>query len=861
MSPFSPKPRSKSKFSGIQRKLKRVEGEGPVPAEVMLIGERPGKHEAEEGRPFVGTSGQILNKCIDNAGLDRSLIYLTNLVKEYKDYEKPTAEEIATGGDEVRSEIRCVDPRVIATLGTYATEWLLDRDRAGLDKSHGVPVRIPSGPESRHSYRLVIPCYHPAAGLYSSENLALTGADLISVAMALEGSLTPIEDIFPDPDYKLDDHPDSGLGQVAVDTEGSKRRPWCLTYSSSPGSARLIRPGHSPQFLRKIWLHNSLHDLGVLRAMGSPVADGQFTDTMVLAYLLCLEPQGLKALAYRHAGMEMASYDEIIRDADRVKAMEYLLTVEAYADEWPEAAQYTVVEGGIAKVKKPHSISQRVRRILSDVESKGDDVDPRARWSKIDDWIKSPVIERLGEMGEATLDDVPYDDAVTYACRDADATLRIAPVLEAKIDEMGLRGVSDIDHSIIPMIDRMQEVGIQLAPVEFWDRIEGICERQMGQAKLGIYKATGAEINPDSGDQVADLLYDQLEIKAPWATKGGKRGSTIDKALETIRERRDVVDLVLDYREASKVVSSFVNPLRRIVSSPESDGRVHPTFRITRVSSGRLAATNLNLLAIPVRSELGGQIRQGFTAGDGYILGDWDLDQIEMRVMADESRDPVLIKLFNGGKVDIHRQTAAWTFNVPYDQVLTEQRYAAKRVGFGVITGITGHGLVDQMNLARARRPDGEPWTEDDCDSMIEAWFQIYKAVKPYMNRCGDEAYATGMARDRWGRIRYLPAVWSPLPWVADEARRQAHSHKIQAGAQGLMKRAMAQIWEIVCKVGWTEPLLQVHDSIMLGVRRDPDHMEFVSTMVVHLLTETTKLCVPVKAKGAYGENWAECKD
>lgn len=863
MSPFANRnKKSRNKF-GMKPVYHRVNGEGPMPARIMLIGERPGEQEAIKGRPFVGTSGRLLDLCLENAGLYRDQIYVTNLVKDYKDYDKPTAEEIRQGVEELECEISLVQPEIIGTLGTFASEWLLDRDRAELEKTHGVPTWT-MGKHGTKPLCICVPCFHPASGLHNSDNLALTGADLISISMVNDGLLAPKVDELATT-YKLDTYPDSGTGECAIDTEGSVRRPWCLTWSGAPGQARLIHPGHSPQFLRRVFLHNSLHDLAVLRAMGVRIEDDQFRDTMVWAYLLCLEPQGLKPLAYRHCGMEMDSYEEIIHEADYDKAMEYLLSIEAREGEWPDADPYTIIEGGVAKVKKPQSVSRRVGNILRDVRSNklnkaGEPTDPRRRWSQIDEPIKRPVVDCIGEMPEATLDDVPYDLALRYACRDADATWRIAPILESKIQEMGLEKVSEIDHNIIPMIDRMQHVGIALAPKAQWDELEGVCNEQMGKAKFGIFKLTGASINPDSGDQVADLLYTQLGITPPKMTKGGDRGSTIDKALETIRTNRDVVDLVLDYREASKVVSSFINPLRRIVTS-DRDGRVHCTFRITRVSSGRLAATNPNLLAIPVRSELGKKIRCQFIASDGCTIGDWDLDQIEMRAMADESKDPTLCGIFNEGKVDIHRQTAAWTFGVPYDQVVTEQRYAAKRVGFGVITGITEIGLLDQMNLARARRPDGERWTEDDCLRMIEAWFKIYPGVKRYMEACKDEARATGMARDRWGRIRYLPGIWSPIPWVAEEAGRQAHSHKIQAGAQGLMKIAMKVIWDLVCKVGMSEPLLQVHDSIMQEVKDNPADKEYVNDMTVGALTQTTKLCVPLKAKGAYGRNWAECKD
>lgn len=242
-----------------------------------------------------------------------------------------------------------------------------------------------------------------------------------------------------------------------------------------------------------------------------------------------------------------------------------------------------------------------------------------------------------------------------------------------------------------------------------------------------------------------------------------------------------------------------------------------------------------------------------------------------MRWMADESGDETLIKLFVDGDKDVHTQTASDMFGVAYGNVAVEQRYAAKRVGFGVITGITEYGLVDQMALARAKRTDGKDWTKDDCKSMIDAWFKIYGGVKRFMVAAGDEVYATGMARDRWGRIRYLPGVWSPIPEIAAEARRQASSFKIQAGAQGYMKQSMKSVWDYVIKPHmynydyddrWPiEPLLQIYDSMVFEM--DEKLAEGgIGADIVMCLTKTveSKRGVPFTAKGGYGKTWLTVK-
>jgi uracil-DNA glycosylase family 4 len=861
----------------------------------MLIGERPGENEAKERKPFVGLAGRYLDRYMFNAGIDRNFVYITNLVKTFVEYGKPQDWEIRRDWPELMMEILEVQPQIVGLLGTYATEFMLGVDRANLDRTHGIPVYAAIG---GFYDCIAVPMTHPAAGLYSTEMMPQIMSDFVYLRMVMDGKLRPTPDLWAgNEDYgKLwtETRPETGIwtgaNVGAIDTEGSAAAPWCATASFQHGTARIYLPTVAEKVpsvlgLGCIYLHNSLHDLAVLRSMGISLGDDQFLDTMVLSYLLAIEPQGLKELAWRWNGMEMQSYGEIIAEADRNVALAYLEGINA--NEWSPAKEYVVVEGGKARIRKPNSINQRVRRILADVhddkrDSKGDRVDPRARWNKIEYHLKQEVVEALGPMPEATLNDVPRSKAVHYACRDADATLRLGPQLQAKINAMGLSDICRIDHGAIPIIDRMQHTGIGLAEDKFWVKLEDECDAQMGRMVHSIRQGTGWEINPDSPVQVAELLYDHLKLPVVKLTEGGndrtggrideatwRDASTKDKALEAIVHLHPVVDMVLDYREASKIKSSYVSVFRSILRSGAN--RVHPNLRITRVVTGRLACNEPNLLAIPVRSKLGKKVRGGFIAGEGRVIADYDLDQVEMRWMADESRDEALCRIFIDGKVDVHTDTAANMFGKSYNSVVTEERYAAKRVGFGVITGITEYGLLDQMILARAKRPDGEQWTLDDCKQMIAAFFGTRPGVRRYMDDAGNEAEKFGYVRDRWGRIRYLPGAWSPIPAIKAEARRQASSFKIQAGAQGLIKRAMAVIWSDIIRViagcyNWNdmwsiEPLLQIHDSLMFDMTEDAAH--YAGQPIINAMCHTTKsnTGLPFKAKGGTGKTWGSVKD
>jgi DNA polymerase I len=226
--------------------------------------------------------------------------------------------------------------------------------------------------------------------------------------------------------------------------------------------------------------------------------------------------------------------------------------------------------------------------------------------------------------------------------------------------------------------------------------------------------------------------------------------------------------------------------------------------------------------------------------------------------MAHESRDKALCRVFEQD-LDMHNMTASEMFGTAVGNVKPFQRQAGKIVGFGIINGISAPGLVDQMILYRATKEDGSKWTESDCDDMLKEWFKIYPGVRKFQNETVEETRQTGLVREGIaGRVRYLPAVWSPIPYIRSEAERQSYSHKIQAGAQSFIQLAMKPVWDVVCKSGVAEPLLQVHDELLMELADREEDRQMCDEMVVHCLTTTTQLRVPVKADGGFGRTWLE---
>lgn len=461
-----------------------------------------------------------------------------------------------------------------------------------------------------------------------------------------------------------------------------------------------------------------------------------------------------------------------------------------------------------------------------------------------------------------------------------------------------------LDMAIIPMVERMQYNGMGVDTAYFAEFAQ-LATDKIQAAVSEIHKLTGVRINPGSPDQSADLIYNRLGMDSSQAKRSKKTGkiSTNKKSVEAMRTLHKAIDHLVTAREWSKARDSFALP---IVRGEESgylfrteklkDGRVFRrlrcNLRVTRVVSGRIAASNPNLMAIPVRTQIGLGVRKGFKPAPGRCYVELDLDQIEMRVMADESGDVDLVQLFNDGR-DIHSYTGARMFKFVDLKVsdMTEDdwaicsvtkkdkktgevlgggvidnmlhRYPAKRVGFGVITGIQGPGLLDQMRMAGL-----EGWTLESCEALIADYLnKVFTGVKGYMDECRHEATVTGKIACRWGRIRYLPGAGSDIESIAEESRRQSHSHRIQSGAQGILKRAMAIIWNKVLPLIWDmgyycEPILQVHDALQFEC--DIEVKDLLIELVQEAMTNLEQLGipefkVPLGAKGGSSEeSWAD---
>lgn len=423
-----------------------------------------------------------------------------------------------------------------------------------------------------------------------------------------------------------------------------------------------------------------------------------------------------------------------------------------------------------------------------------------------------------------------------------------------------------IDLAAVPLFERMQRVGM-LLDCPALHRFADTLQADMWRFEDRLRIIAGRYINPGPSSKTLErYLLDDLMLVPPHYTDKGNPQindawltglqtnlrplATRSPRQETILE---VATLVTDYRERQKLRSTYALPLPRMV---DADSRIHPKWRLTRVVTGRPASHQPNLLNIPVATELGKRIRAAFvaylgTTDRGRRLAAWDLSNIEMRVMAHVAQDDAMRQIFIDGG-DIHTLTAARIFDKrPEDIDRTTERYPCKRMGFLIIYGGEAQRLSEELRLA------GLDWPEDKCHELIREYIdRVYPGVGRQMTHCAEEGRRKGYVSDMWGRRRLLPGLRSEIRRVRAEAERMAINFPIQAGAQGLMKRAMATAWQHIQARPDVEPLLQVYDELVLELP-DGAYAE-VDAWMRDCLENTVTLSVPVVSTGAVGCSWAE---
>jgi len=878
----------------------RCRGVGPAPCEWMVVAEGPGPEEDRKGIPLVGKTGKEFDRYFNGDRLpERREIFVTNLYRQYggKNYEW-TAEDLERDSLLLLDEFRRVCPRLVITMGRHSTRYFLGD--VSMDDVHGLPWTI-----DFHGRGItVFPLYHIAAGFHNPEISGYVSYDFQQLEAYFDGKLTArrlYDDPFKEPSYteitELSQIIIDPSKPIAIDTEGYPRAPWSLQFSQDAGRASIIRGNRSSLVVRRfgellrqsgarIVYHNSLHDLTTMRAMGIETADLPFDDTMVAAYLLQVEPKGLKPLCIRHCNMKMDSYEDIMGDAQNRLAYDYFVSLwDIEQDDYEQRQQaefirltttaYVNSRGKTVTGRRLKVLPKISRSILHKAVERGmRSREPYKLWQKWEDDalpIRVAAYTRLGDMPEATLDHVPIERAIHYGGRDSDGTGRLAPELSGRIDVLGLRGVYELELSTYPLIDRMHTVGIK-PDLPHFARLSAKLGTEVEGLQAKLETETGLEgFNANSGDQVADYVFDRLGLEGYKRTESG-RFSTNDKVLEALEHEHPeypVISTIREYREVYKLKHTFVDRIPDFARRWPYDGRVHATFRTTRVVTGRLAASDPNLLAQPKHGKFAKEFRRGWVADEGHLLGEWDESQGELRVLAHLSQDPLMLAVFRGERrnpdgslIDLHAALAERIFGVkPSQQDKSKHRLPSKAVNFGLPMGMTNKGLTLEL------RKNGVDISEDDAQRWIDETDALYVGVPRYKARMVAEAKRNGYIRCLSGRIRYIGGIKSWDAAIRAEAERFAFSTPIQEGLTWLVKQAEVSIWkEIIGPYGrqgrYVQPILQVHDSINLEFEDDPKLAQDLNRHMREILSRIPEgFTVPMDSSGEYGPNMADMKE
>ncbi len=425
----------------------------------------------------------------------------------------------------------------------------------------------------------------------------------------------------------------------------------------------------------------------------------------------------------------------------------------------------------------------------------------------------------------------------------ADVTGRLTPALREKVEAAGLmRLYEEIDRPLVPVLARMEQAGVKIdcdVLAAMSKRLDRECQAKTRE----IHERAGVEFNLNSPKQLGDVLVNKLNLPKPIKYGKGKTISTAVDVLEGLATEHDVPRLVLEYRQLSKLKSTYVDALPALLN--QCTRRLHTTFDQANTATGRLSSKNPNLQNIPIRTELGREIRAAFIAEPGCVLVKADYSQIELRLMAHFSGDPLLTQAFQSGG-DVHKATAAELFGAPIAQVTKEQRAAAKTVNFATIYGQREFSLAQQLGVPQS-----------EAKRFIEAYFEKYAGVRRFIDTTLGEARREGLVRTLFGRIRPLPDIHSKNFNLRSFAERTAVNTPLQGTAADLIKLAMIRIdAELRDRKLRSRMLLQVHDELLFEAPED--EVDKLRVLVRKEMEQAHPLKVPLLVDIGVGHNWRD---
>ena len=499
----------------------------------------------------------------------------------------------------------------------------------------------------------------------------------------------------------------------------------------------------------------------------------------------------------------------------------------------------------------------------------GISVAPLAFDTMVAEWVLDPGSRNLGlknmaaaRLGEAmthieeligsgknqrSMAQVLIEEAAPYAAADAETTLRLMPLLETDLKRFQKLWdlFVNIEVPLISVLADMEMAGIALDR-DFFAKFALELNQRLAELEQQVYAASGRTFNLNSTQQLSEVLFGTLHLSPPERGRKTASGhySTAAGVLEGLSGQHAVVDMILEYRELSKLKSTYVDALPLQIHP--QDGRVHTSFSQTTTVTGRLSSSDPNLQNIPTRTDLGRRVRRGFVAAPGNVLVSLDYSQIELRIVAQMAGDEAMLNAFRAGQ-DIHAATAAAIYNVPLAEVTKEMRRHSKAINFGLIYGMSAFGLTRSTDL-----------TLSESQDFVNAYFKQFPGVKKYLDGIRKETARSGYVETMLGRRRYFPNLKSGLNQVMkNREEREAINAPIQGTAADIMKIAMIRIPPALTKAGLHgRMLLQVHDELVLECPRA--ELSAVETAVREIMENAYPMGIPLTTEARWGSNWDE---
>ena len=496
---------------------------------------------------------------------------------------------------------------------------------------------------------------------------------------------------------------------------------------------------------------------------------------------------------------------------------------------------------------------------------------PLAFDTMIAEWVVDPSSRNLGlknlaaaRLGEAmthiedligkgkkqrSMAEVAIQDAAVYAVADAEITLRLQPLLEAELKRIPRAWdlFTGIEMPLVSVLAEMEIAGVALDR-DFFAAFSVQLDERMKAIEQDVYAAVGKPFNINSTQQLSDVLFVTLRLTPPDQGRKTASGhySTAAGVLDEMSGQHPVVDMVLEYRELSKLKSTYVDALP-VQIHPET-GRVHTSFSQTSAVTGRLSSSNPNLQNIPTRTEIGRRVRRGFVAEAGNVLLSADYSQIELRIVAHMAGDEAMLNTFRAGQ-DIHATTAAAIYGIPLQQVSKEQRRHAKAINFGLIYGMSAFGLTRTTELTLAESED-----------FVAAYFRQFPGIKKYLDGIRREAAQKGYVETLLGRRRYFPALKGQLNYnLKNREEREAINSPIQGTAADIMKIAMLKIPPALAQASLHgRMLLQVHDELVIECPLA--ELTATARLMQQVMENSYSISIPLSTEARWGLNWDEMK-